>query len=505
MRNFSNNFIATSFGDIRTFETMLTSALECGVSEMELNILDDELELLFSTAPDLAEKYSIIAASLYQTGGREIAHGLAMNTLFAHYMRTGRTGLAQQALMKTVKYAITRNHHAIGCAIVGTAENALKTTLINQDGLPAFISLIVDFYVHFADFPAAIDAYCAAALVFGRNGAFQSAYRVINNAQLLAMHNNLFKKQAEILFTQSVVASDEPDLACAEKDLQTAIDLLNHNYVAVPQCYLTNLGTIKMRQGKYTEASVVFQDAAMHIHSDVTVKAQSLINLAVCYREIGRLSESRETIRAARAITSEWTRSGITIELELVECKLALATSDVTQAGLCLNNALRQLDAELMDLHRLHFRRGLREQYIQRLENIVCAFPAMGDVSSVIAALSFIRRNNLSDWLCVLDWCDLRLSETTLDGSIVKLLRERLDALISFGTPVLYGYREKYDDPFEKFPAHIASLDYSTRWEEFKAVIREVAVVTNTETPFAVPNRVTCSRSRGIICLLFYN
>jgi hypothetical protein len=116
-----------------------------------------------------------------------------------------------------------------------------------------------------------------------------------------------------------------------------------------------------------------------------------------------------------------------------------------------LSRAVACLDELLAPLNRLHYRRGVRERYVPRFEGLLQALPEQGAVEAVLSPISTIYGGLIADWMAVLDWgaaVALDNPYTPTAQSVLDLLRE----IAKQGAPFLYGYREKYDDPWEPAP-----------------------------------------------------
>jgi hypothetical protein len=128
--------------------------------------------------------------------------------------------------------------------------------------------------------------------------------------------------------------------------------------------------------------------------------------------------------------------------------RLAAATEDETLLAARLGRAAVQLDAMLGEILRLHHRRGLRERYLTPIESLLRTLPVEGPASDVLLPLAATRGNALGDWLAICAWAEEVASHTAVPSKLKYELTQVLRALRDFGVPHLYGFREKYDDPW---------------------------------------------------------
>lgn len=108
-------------------------------------------------------------------------------------------------------------------------------------------------------------------------------------------------------------------------------------------------------------------------------------------------------------------------------------------------------------------------------------------------ALVFCTSNALLDWLSVLEWIDLVLQSAIVPTTVKEELSAKRESLIRYGTPFMYGFREKYDDPFELASGDIAKdlgeqvareLDYSLPWREFNNLTARICQEYSYPSPF---------------------
>lgn len=133
------------------------------------------------------------------------------------------------------------------------------------------------------------------------------------------------------------------------------------------------------------------------------------------------------------------------LELELIAAKTAVSDKNLSEASACLRRSISWLDAAVGLVEKLHYRRGIRERYIPRIEELLVALPRSGQSADVVPIIAGTRANRLSDWLHFLAWT--RQLAKKLSSEECRELNDLVFSLANHGAPHLMGFREKYDDP----------------------------------------------------------
>ena len=134
---------------------------------------------------------------------------------------------------------------------------------------------------------------------------------------------------------------------------------------------------------------------------------------------------------------------------------------------------------ELENDNRLHYRRGIKEKYIDRILLLILKIPKKIEINKVIRILLFTKTNIFSDWLSILDWHQEVIEDKCIDKSVKEELTNHLYKLINFGAPILYGYSEKYDDPFEEYGDRWYSI---SEWNRFNMITEAIKKQYNKES-----------------------
>jgi hypothetical protein len=209
---------------------------------------------------------------------------------------------------------------------------------------------------------------------------------------------------------------------------------------------------------------------------------QGTINLAVCCRETGEYARAIELAERAIEILAqmeedELFRAGeAPIEARLVAASCRLRTNDTGVASQHLRAAIFLIDGLLDSASRLHYRRGIRARHVRRVRATLAELPPNGSVSDILHAIAFTRCNAMVDWFALLDWCENLFGNFSVPEDLRRRLENTLAEVIALGAPVLYGFREKYDDPLESRDGNegLAPVDYARPWYQLNETVADI-------------------------------
>ncbi len=323
------------------------------------------------------------------------------------------------------------------------------------DHVPNILYEVVRLYRHLGKVEKAIENLIVAAYLFADFGAFQPAYGALVDAENLARDNKLLQEYANVVSTLYSVCLLEGDHAYAEELWPT----LKQKYVElgrpVPTHLAVNRATLMFQTGDYEAAREAFEDALADVATgdelDET-RCRILINLSACLRELGEHALSDACMAEARRLlaTFENVDPEFLLETELIAAKNAVVKGDRVQAASCLNRAAKSLDAGVCLVEKLHYRRGFRERYVSRVERLLASLNEAGRAADVVPVVAATRANRVSDWLHFLEWAEMLA--TKLPPEEKEELDCLVDHLAKHGSPHLFGYLEKHDDPMSAVP-----------------------------------------------------
>lgn len=394
------------------------------------------------------------------------------------------------AFKEAIKFVVENDHFNYGIDYLDIIEAAFEQSIVSDDDYFKFAKYIVNFYLSFNKYGLAIDLMCESAFKFSLVGAYQPAYRLIADAQEIAQENDLIKKTAKILFTQGSICLAEGDYEAAENDFRNALKLIEILDVDKKVMLLLNFATLMIRTERHDEASDLYQkiknDYKNHINN--ITKYTIGINLSICQRELGQITEACKSIENIIESIAMVEDVEAKIEVYLVACKTYIVDNNHKIALKYANIAVNLIDKQLFSISRLHYRRGIREKYVSRINQIIIDTVKYADTDEIIDLLIFSKMNSFSDWLSILDWCQEVKCDSRVHPEVKEDISNKLEDLINFGTPILYGFREKYDDPFGDienteipFPEEI---NYSVAWRKFNLSMIKIVNTTEHDKPY---------------------
>ncbi|MGZ5198775.1 MAG: tetratricopeptide repeat protein [Telluria sp.] len=461
-----------------TFEPYFRALVADPESDFELDEIDDAL-LQATTNSDDARACAYLAAEILSNVARPWSLAYALNTAIGASCMAGDTERVRRYLKQLVDLTI---EYGTDLAAVSAAENVRRFLPGNAtpDHVPNILSEVVRLYRHLGKVAEAIKILITAAYLFADFGAFQPAYGALSDAEDLARDNKLLQEYADVTSTLYSICLLEGDHGYAEKmwpTLQRTYAMLGQ---AVPTHLAVNRATLLFRTGDLADARVAFEDALAHIEpgeQSAEFRARILINLSACLRDIGEYALSDTHMAEARRLLSSFKEIDpeLPLELELIASRNAVVKGELIEAVSCLNRAVMSLDAGVGLVEKLHYRRGLRERYIPRIEQLLVCLPSTGRADDVIPVIAATRANRVSDWLHFLSWAEMLGAKLSPDE------KDELDGLVGrlahYGSPHLFGYREKYDDPMSGLPR-------PDPWREISEYADKICARHGIERPF---------------------
>lgn len=434
--------------NLATFEPHFRALVADAESDFELDDIDDALQQATPISDD-ARACAYLAVEILSSADRPWSLAYALNTSVGASCMAGDTERARRYLEKLVDLTIKEGTDLAG---LSAAENVRRLLPGNAkaDHVPNILYEVVRLYRHLGKFEKAIENLIVAAYLFADFGAFQPAYHSLVEAEDLARDNNLLQQYANVVSAIYSLCLLESDHARAERMWPT----LKQKYVElgkpVPTHLAVNHATLLFQTGDNLAAREAFEEALSDIEPGDEfdeVRSRILINLSACLRELGenalsddRMTEANQLLSKLQDVDPE-----LPLETELIAAKNAVVKGDMVEAVSCLNRAVKSLDAGVGLVEKLHYRRGLRERYVPRIEQLLASLAATGRAADVIPIIAATRANRMSDWLHFLEWA------RTLTAKLSPEEKEELDRLVDhlaqYGSPHLFGYVEKYDDP----------------------------------------------------------
>lgn len=337
----------------------------------------------------------------------------------------------------------------VALELVRDVKNDLDRYGSSLDQRPRILAGITSVLHRYSQFEEMGDIYLEAAMLYSRHNASQAAYRSVNDAESIARKIRSLPLFARTYKTAAAVAAEEADFAWSIGAARKAMKAYRLARIEPPIDLLSNLAVAQMNLDQLEPAIANFKIALRQMPETGAMHSAVRVNLAACLRRIGDFDgAAAELARAeAEAIDKAWPDSAL--ELAFGKAKLAEALNDPSGLAQHLREITIGVDATLVEVLRLHHRRGIRERYIPRIEALLRSLPDQGNAGDALLPLVTSRGSAFGDWLAILTWADLILEDCAVPPAVAQELTATLRLLRNLGVPHLFGFREKYDDPWE--------------------------------------------------------
>lgn len=480
--------------DSEGYSTFIESGIKSKSKNEFFNIVNKEIKKGYQIDPNKAMALLEVNLKKFSDFEKPYLYAITLVSITQIYIDNKNISEIMSFFSKTINYVCENNIYSLGKEVIDYYNASITTSLshLSEDDYLQFMKYQLDFYIRFKKFEICIDLMCECAFLFSSNNAFQSAYRILNDAQNIAMTNERLELQLKILITQASICFQESDLENAKIDFDKAYYLSEALGIEIPFELMANMGTLLMNTDEIEDALRIMDKILDNPLISKKNKCFIKINKSICLRKNGRVEESIELIEEVLDNIECLNDNESIIEAYLVAAKNNLIATNYEMALQYINIAMEVMDFDLQYKSRLHYRRGYKESNIPRI------IPMFLEITSntkninykdITHFLAFTKSNIFSDWLSILDWYDLILEDSSVDEEDKQLLKNVVEKLINFGAPVLNGYKEKYDDPFESIDDHAINpngiLNYNTPWNEFNLIVDRITLkYSNHKDPY---------------------
>ena len=428
-----------------TFEPYLRAIIAGEDSDFELDEIDDALQQEISYS-DAAKDCAYLAVEILSDANRPWSLADALNTAICASCMAGDTERARQYLERLIE--VTTEHGTTHAAI-GAAENIsrLLPGRANPDYVLHLLHLVVQLYTYLGLLEKVIKNQITAAHLFADFGAYPAALRTLGDAQVIARDNKLTQPYLNAVSALHGIYLQMEEHAYADHIWEKVKQSCADAGISMPIQMVVNHATTLFQTGDLEAARSGFEEALAAMEPEDSNRLAVLINLSACLRDLGQRSQSDLRMAEARGIlvTLKELDPEIPLELELVAANSAIHHSDFGEAASCLCSAIKSLDAAVSLVEKLHYRRGIRERYVPRIEGLLARLPKSGSAADIVSVIAATRANRMADWLHFLDWA------RTLGSKLSIAEKVELDRLVfrlaNHGAPHLYGLREWADYP----------------------------------------------------------
>ncbi|MCU4539211.1 hypothetical protein KTI96_18885 [Acinetobacter bereziniae] len=474
-----------------TFEpsTFRTKLLEnCETNEVHIIDLYNILMKKNTIDPAIVIELSQIAIDVFTARGEldETLLFLELKTRSQLINKEFNEGISTLIQITQLKYEFTES---IALELANDIVNDAFSFGISLDQIPSVLHQIESIFLFYNKKEEIVKLYISAAFIYSTHRASQAAYRCMHEAEIIAHELKSLSLLAKCYSCLSVIAYEERDLASAIDFGIKSMELFNEIKQEVPIELLSNLALAYMNYDDLDSAEKYFKQA--HIYTDVPDELSKVLqlNYSIYLKRKNLLSQSSEMLTSIFQENIKIENPEHLLELNLCLAASASINNDNSLLIQQLDLACKQLEILLKHALRLHHRRGIRESYIRRIEKHLYSLPTKGQASHVLLPIVTTHGNALTDWLEILIWEEKLICDPSFPTEFSEELKSILSRIRELGAPHLFGFIEKYDDPWTI--KHDAKV-----WDDLSKLCAKIE-----ERGFESPISKTCNQNYASICL----
>ncbi|MGA4722226.1 CHAT domain-containing protein [Fictibacillus nanhaiensis] len=471
--------------DFNEYSIFIESGINSKFSKDYFNKINKEIRKAYRIEPNKAIDLLETNLQKFTNFEKPYLYAMTLVSITKIHIDNKNTSEIMDFISKTIHYVCENNIYNLGKQIIDYNNEAITRSLqdLKEDEYLQFMKYQIDFYLWFKKFETCIELMCECAFLFSSNNAYQSAYRILNDAQNIALTNNKLALQFKVLITQASICFQERDFKSAKADFDKAYHLSEILGIEIPMELMANMATLLMNTGKCEDALVIMDKILNNTTVSKKNRYSIKMNKSICLRQIGRVEEALELIQEVLNNIKHLNDLNAILEAHLIATKNYLAALNYDMGLQKINKAMEIMDFNLQYKSRLHYRRGFKENYFPRIIPMFLEIASKSkniNYKDITRFLAFTKSNMFSDWLSILDWYDKILEDSSVDVEDKQVLKNVIGKLINFGAPILNGYKEKYDDPFESIDDPVINpngvLDNNKPWKEFNLITERLTL-----------------------------
>ncbi len=456
--------LLTLFEDEAAFKSAVAGLLSEEIDDHFLDELDDKMLEASKENFEQVKKLCKVLVALYKEYGRNFSLAYTYNTLLACQSQMGDATRVLETLDTTIEHCIEVSAKEAGISAIHNTTSFIFSSNLPVEAKLALIARCKEFYIKFELYEELVESYIAAAFIFCDHGAFQPAYRILADTEEIVEKQQNLRLFGRVVSAGGGVSIREGDHEYAIKKGLECIEFLEDHGVRPEPELLVNIGTAYQREDE-PEKALEQYEKLVDYDDDELREAQIMTNMSVCKRKLGDVAGAITAANSARSLLEAFPEEHESLfELELITANNFIAAGDTPETIASLGRVVAFIEALLKEATRLYYRRGVRERYVNRIEPMIRKLPAEGSAETLYKLIALCRTSAASDWLHLLDWYDEILINDNIPAELKESLSVSIRAIRNFGAPFLYGYREKYDDPFE-------TIWPPSPWEEFTSLL----------------------------------
>lgn len=380
------------------------------------------------------------------------------------------------------------------------------TTLPSESKI-IFLRDVVYFSRQIDDCDMEVRTSIKIAEIFQSNNAFQSAYRILSEAETNARERDNLNLVAKLHVAAGAVSYSEQDFEYATKYFFSAIGLYSSLGIEPPIDVLSNFATSLMDIGQLKHAAEIYNDILSN-NIETELIQEIYLNLMICYRDLNEWEMVQDIFDKIDISYFEKEKPETLINLYLIFAKTYYILKEYSKSMDYLLLTVERIEKDIENIYRLHYRRGYREKYVKRIKNILLnILNESSEVfiseknNSILHVFIFLNMNASSDSISLNNWVNYISTSDNISQSDKDKLFEIYERLKGIGIPFLNYYHEKYDDPFEDYGAD--GLGTSRIWNDFNIIVNRLVQKYALFSPYQEANAM--KKSNNLECLVKYN
>lgn len=450
--------------------------------------IDDFILEILETDAFKMEPFILSAIKFYKKAELWESCGYSMNTLFNAYYHQSKTQKLLELFYEAMKFVTNKKLKIVGLSFLMGLNRVIDFNAIKTDEALLCKRLAVRFLLDFSEYEKAIEEMCSTSFLFAEINDHQGAYRLLNDAEELARKKKLLLSLSNVYEALGSIAFYENDFKYSNKVFEKSIRIKDQISEEIPISLKSNLAASKMNLNDYSGGKIIYESLMSELtKEDLVARAKILTNFSVCEREIGNSKKSQKLIKEAIPLLLNQPIIDTLIEAYLVASRTELKIENQKESLKYLRFAVDSIEDLISKNYRLHYRRGVRERYHNRIKHLFSKISIQFISKKDLKILIFLKSNTNSDWLSLINWSNSILKNESVSIELKSDLELKLNELINFGAPILYGFREKYDDPFEYDASNKNSIQaaaYNLPWQSFNETVIQIISNYSVSQPY---------------------
>ncbi|WP_214071838.1 CHAT domain-containing protein [Mucilaginibacter sp. dw_454] len=467
--------------------------------QLENGLPDDRFEALIGYLEDLPEREAALSAQLstiimdlFATSDDPSRVGLVWHFVILSNLYKLEPATLIKNLNRALHFCAQEPvAYGSGHMICQNTWTTVDIEVIGEDSLLLIDKAIIDYYRAINEIPETLKFIFHAVNVFSRQGAFQSAYRMLDDAERMVVDADRPDLHIEVMLALAGVCVEENDNEYALEVYDKAFEALREADEIIPEHQRFNYATLNMRLRHTEKALGIFTELAKTVTTDQHQKLRIGYHIGICQKDLEKWDEALVTFRSLQMLAGDISTE-IEKDLDLYLCEmlidyeicyaLILAKNDEANVALSyVKSAVGRIEVTMRFTIRPHFRRGIRTKYYSRILEVTDGIFLRVKVVDLLPILIYLKKNSQSDWLTILSWVSYMNDRSEVSDADKRRLNHIIERLHDHSGMVISNFKEKYDDPFE-YASQIENIFSDEELATSKIPWQDLALLTDELT-----------------------